>query len=90
MTLGGLIGAINDIKRGKKVEMWDGFGGEDTPGPNYTAQINIKRRFVVLPKRCYDSGRWIIGVVYEDEFGHYYHRNEVMHGVLTGNYEVVE
>ena len=89
MTLGGLIGAINDIKRGKKVGMWVDHNGEDTPGPNYTAQINIKRRFVVLPKRCYDSGRWIIGKVYQDMYGFYYHPSEAMARVLNGEYRIV-
>jgi hypothetical protein len=89
--LSSIWSALIDIQREpeqeKVVEMYDGYS-DDTSAPSYEPQILIYETFTWIPKRCYDTGRWIWGKAFVDGWKHYYHPEEAHYGVLAGDYKV--
>jgi hypothetical protein len=92
--LSNLWSALIDIQREpekeKVVEEWQGFSDTQGPTSDYESQIIIYKTFTWMPKRCYDSGRWIWGKAFVDGWKHYYHPQEAHYGVLAGEYKVEE
>ena len=62
----------------------------NTNGGTFESILLIRECYLVIPKRCYDSNRWIVGKAYRDDFGHYYHPEEVYYSVLSGDYRIEE
>lgn len=89
MTLGGLLSAINDIKKGNKMGSIETGWGVGTSS-SYKSELLLHKKFTWIPRRCYNTGQWIWGKMYKDSWGHTYHPEEAMNGVLEGKYVVTD
>ena len=62
---------------------YHGFTDSNSNG-SFTAQIKIRKTFTIYPKHDYETGQWVCGECYKDDWNNVYRKETAVAGLLKG------